>query len=137
MSQLTVANYANATPVAADSVPFVRVSDDNVKTVTIQQLANLLQSLANLNLAVSVISANQTLVTEQLVIANSGGVFNLTLPANSLNTGRGYRIFNKGAGTVTVLPNGADTIAGAASLAIAQYASATLYADGLGMWATL
>ena len=137
MSQLNDTNYLPATPVAADYMPFVRDSDSVLRTVSMQALADLLQSLASLNLTVSVYSANQVLDSEdQFVEANSGGAFNLTLPASSLNTGRRYMIFNKCAGVVTVLPNGADTISGAASLALAQYEAVTLVSDGLGMWAT-
>ncbi len=132
--QLNVANYPNQIPLAADSLPFVRLSDSVLKTVTAQQLADFFQSLASLNLATTVVSSNITLTTQQRVVANSAGAFNITLPGSSLNTGRGYRIFNKGAGVVTVLPNGTDTIAGNASITLAQYASAVLYSDGLGMW---
>lgn len=134
MSQLNDTNYVNQVPVAADYAPFVRDSDSVVKTATMLQLANLFASLASLNLAVTVIDSNTTLSTQQLVEANSAGAFDISLPASSLNTGRGYRIFNKGAGSVTILPNGSDTIAGNASLVLAQYESVTLYSDGLGMW---
>lgn len=138
MSQVNDTNYPNQVPAAADYTIFVRDSDGVLKTATMQQLATLFQSLSSLVLAVSVYSANQTLDSEdQFVEANSGGAFNLTLPANSLNTGRRYIIFNKGAGTVTILPNGADTINGAASLAVAQYGTVMLTADGLGMWSAL
>jgi len=127
-------NYLNQVALAADYITFFRNSDSVMKTTTMQQLAELLQSLGNLNLSVTVLSGNTTLTTQQMVVANSAGVFNITLPASSLVVGRGYRIFNKGAGTVTILQNGSDTIAGATSLTLAQYASATLYSDGLGMW---
>jgi hypothetical protein len=138
MSQLNSTNYPNQVPVADDYAPFVRDSDSVLKTATMQQLAELFQSLASLVLTVTVYSANQTLDSEdQFVEANSGGAFNLTLPASSLNTGRRYIVFNKGAGTVTVLPNGSDTINGAASLALAQYESSMLTSDGLGMWSSL
>jgi len=135
MSQLNSTNYPAATPVAADYIPFVRDSDSAVRTVDLQVLANVIQSLAGTNLSVDVISANAGLTTEQLVIANSAGAFDLDLPASSLNTGRRFLIFNKGAGAVTVVPDGIDTIAGAASLVLAQYEGVTLVSDGLGMWA--
>lgn len=137
MSIINDTNYVNQVPVAADYTIFVRDSDGVLKTATMQQLADLFASLATLNLTVNVYSANQTLSTEQFVEANSGGAFNLTLPASSLNTGRRYIIFNKGAGVATVLPAGTDTIEGAASLALAQYATVMLTSDGLGMWSAL
>lgn len=138
MSQLNDSNYANAVAVADDYVPFVRDATGVLYTTTMTQLAALLQSLASLNLSVVVYSSDQTLDGEdQFVEANSGGAFNLTLPASSLNTGRGYHIFNKGAGAVTILPNGTDTIKGAASLVLAQYESGLLRSDGLGMWSVI
>jgi hypothetical protein len=135
MSIVNDTNYVNQVPVAADYTIFVRDSDGVLKTATMQQLADLFQSLSSLNLTPVVYSSAQVLADEQFVVANSGGVFNLTLPASSLNSGRGFRIFNKGTAAVTILPNGADTIAGAASLVLAQYDAAYLVSDGLGMYA--
>lgn len=138
MSTVNDTNYVNQVPVAADYTIFVRDSDGVLKTATMQQLADLFASLASLNLTVNVVSVNTVLdSSHQFVEANSGGAFNITLPASSLNTGRRYIIFNKGAGTVTVLPNGADTIENAASLTIAQYGNVMLISDGLGMWAKI
>jgi len=136
MSVLNPTNYTNAVPVAADSLPFYRNADGLIKTATMTQLAALLQSLASLNLAVTVISSDQSLTDEQYVVFNSAGPLAITLPASSLNTGRGYRYFNKGAGAVTITPDGSDTIAGAANLVLAQYDGGQLQSDGLGMWGT-
>jgi hypothetical protein len=135
MSQLNKTNYPDQVPLAADYVPFVRDSDSVIKTVTMLQLAAILQSLASLDLAVSVVSISTVLATQQLLVVNSAGATNQTLPASSLNEGRGFKVSNKGAGTATILPNGTDTIAGAASLVLTQNQSKTLYSDGLGDWA--
>jgi len=137
MSQLNDTNYVNRVPVAADYTVTVRDSDGVVFTTTMQQLATLFQSLANLDLTVSIVDANIVLTSQQYVVANSAGTFNITLPASSLNTGKSYQIFNKGAGAVTILPNGSDTIAGSASLVLDQYESAILRSDGIGMWGNL
>lgn len=138
MSRVNDTNYPNQVPTADDYTIFVRDSDGVIKTATMQQLATLFQSLSSLVLAVQVYSSDQTLDDEdQFVEANSGGAFNITLPASSLNTGRRYIIFNKGAGTVTILPDGSDTIKGGASLALAQYETVMLTSDGLGMWSSL
>lgn len=137
MPQVNDTNFPNKIPVDADYIPWIQDSDGTAWTATMQQLATLFQALATLNLAVSVISVNTVLTTQQLVIGNSGGAISVTLPVSSTNTGRGYRIFNKGAGALTVLPNGSDTIAGDASVVLAQYESVTLYSDGLGMWANM
>lgn len=135
MSTVNDTNYANQVPLAADYALFVRDSDGVLKTATMQQLADLFQSLASLLNTVDVYSVNTVLTTEQFVEANSGGALAFTLPASSLSTGRAYRIYNKGAGTLTVTPNGADTINGAASLALLQNKSAIVQSDGLGAWA--
>ena len=137
MSQLNDGNYVNKIPVAADYSLWIQDSDSVGFTATMQQLADLFASLASLNLSVSVLSINTVLSTQQYVVGNSAGAISFTLPASSLNTGRGFRIFNKGAGALTILPNGSDTIAGSASLVLAQYEGATLQSDGLGMWGSV
>ncbi len=129
------ANFVNKVPVAADYLPWVQNSDGVAFSVTIAQLAALAQSLADQINTVTVYSSNQTLSDEQMVEVNAAGATNITLPASTLNTGRGYWVYNKGAGVATVLPNGADTIAGGASLALAQYDFKFIQSDGLGDWA--
>jgi hypothetical protein len=136
MPQVNSSNFPNRVPIATDYAPFILNADGSAWTATMLQYATLFASLASQNLAVSVVSISTVLSTQQLLVVNSGGATNQTLPASSLNTGRGFKIFNKGAGAVTILPNGSDTIAGAASLVLAQYAHANLYSDGLGMWST-
>lgn len=130
-------NFTNKVPVAADYIPWIQDSDGVAYSATMQVLANLFATLAALNSTVEVVSANLTLSDEQMVVANSGGAFAIDLPASSLNTGRAYQIYNKGAGAVTITPNGADTIAGGASLVLAQYDSAIIRADGLGDWSAV
>lgn len=134
MSQVNDTNYPNQVPLAADYALFVRDSDGVLKTATMQQYADLFASLAGENIAVSVVSINTTLTTEQMLVVTAAGNTDQTLPASSLNTGRTFRIANKGAGTVSVLPDGTDTIEGAPSITLAQYETATLRSDGLGMW---
>lgn len=136
MSIVNDTNYPNQVPLPDDYTAFIRDSDGLQRTATMTQFAALFQSLASLINSVTVYSSNQTLDGEdQFVEANSGGAFDITLPASSLNTGRAYRVFNKGSGVVTLLPTGGDTIAGAASLALAQYEAVIVQSDGLGMWA--
>ncbi len=127
-------NFVNKVPVAADYLPWIQNSDGLAFTATVQQLADLFASLAALNLAVTVVSIAGALTTEQYVVFNSAGALAITLPASSLNTGRGYRLFNKGAGVVTITPDGSDTIAGSANLVLNQYDGSTIQSDGLGMW---
>jgi hypothetical protein len=134
MSQVNDTNYVNKVPVAADYFPWVQDADGVMFTATAQQLADLFASLASLSLKVSVLSVNTVLTTQQYVVGNSGSALQFTLPPSSTNTGRGFRIFNKGAGALTIVPNGSDTIKNQASLVLAQYEGAVLQSDGLGMW---
>lgn len=127
-------NFPNKVPTAVDYATWIKDSDESGWTATMLQYANLFASLASQNLTVTVVDSEITLSTEQVVAANSGSAFNINLPANSLNTGRPFRIFNKNSGTVTIVPAGSDTINANASLALAQYESVYLIADGLGMW---
>ena len=134
MSQLSDTNYVNKIPVAVDYAPWVQDSDADTFTATMQQFADLFFSLAGKNLNVSVVSSNTVLGVQQLLVMNSGSAQNVTLPASSLNTGRGFLIANKGSGVVTILASGSDTIGGAASIMLAQYETAQLYSDGIGMY---
>ncbi len=128
---------ADPVSLSAPTVTVVRDSDGVLKTATMQQLANLFASLAALNLATTILSAPTALTTEQYVVFNSAGALAITLPPSSLNTGRRFAYVNKGAGTVTITPDGSDTIAGAANLVLAQYDGGQLISDGLGMWGSV
>jgi hypothetical protein len=134
MSQLNDINYVNQVPLAADYAPFVVDADGTVKTATMQQLADLFASLSSQSLTPVFISVDTILSTQQFAVFIAAGATNQTLPASALNAGRAFALANKGAGTVTVLPNGTDTIEGAVSLALAQYETAVLRSDGLGMY---
>lgn len=137
MSQFDPANYPTVTPAAADLILLLQDSSGLVKTASVQGIADTAQSLSGENLAVTVLSVPTVLTTQQYVVFNSGGALAITLPASSLNTGRRFIYFNKGAGAVTITPNGSDTIAGAANLVLAQYDGGQLVSDGLGMWGTV
>ncbi len=134
MSQLNDTNYVNTVPIAADYFPFVVDDSGLVRTVTMQQAATLFATLAQGNLSVTTTSISLGLSVEQMVVSLAAGGITLDLPASSLNAGRSFEIAVKGAGDVTIVPAGTDTIGGAASLVLAQYDTAILRSDGLGMW---
>lgn len=136
MSIVNDSNYPPATPLPQDYTIFVRDSDGSMHTVTMQVLANLLQSLSSQNLSVDFVSSEITLTTEQLVVTSSGSAFDLNLPAAATNEGRGYRVFNSGTGSITLVPNGSDTIGLSSSLTLAQGESVIINSDGLDNWAT-
>lgn len=131
----------NTSFLAADIFLFYDTANTACKTITGTNLVASVKTLIDRSLVTNVVSGNTTLdLTYQFVVGNSGGGFTITLPlgtSDSRYTGYAYRIFNKGAGTVTVAKTGADTINGAASFTLAQYAGATLTYDGLGMWSKI
>jgi len=110
----------------------------SVSTITGANLVASIKALNTSGLTTSIISANTTLdLTYQFVVANSGSPFTITLPLGTSSasyTGRPYYIFNKGAGTITVNITGGDTINGAASITLAQYAGGIFRYDGSSMW---
>ena len=134
MSQVNDTNYVNQVPLSEDYTIFTRDSDGVIKTATMLQLAALFASINGDEAAVTVTPLATVITDEQFLVITAAGATNQTLPINSLNTGRRILIANKGAGVVTVLPNGTDTIENAVSITLNQYDTATLRADGLGMW---
>jgi len=70
-------------------------------------------------------------VTDHMVVCNNASPVTCNLPTLATAvTGRAYYIKNKGAGTTTVTPNGAEKIDNDSSVALAQYASLTIISDG-------
>ena len=82
---------------------------------------------------ITTIAVNTTLgTTNYTVLCNSNtGAITVTLPAAATNSGRVYVIKRTGTNTVTIDPNGAETIDGAATYTLgALYASAMIQCDG-------
>lgn len=71
---------------------------------------------------------------DEVLLCN--GTFTLTLPAAASNTRRRYSIRNTGAGTVTIDPNAAELINGAATLALTGGQFSTIVCDG-SAWFTI
>lgn len=65
------------------------------------------------------------LSTDDLIICNKGTSFTLTIPT-TITEGKVFQVKNIGAGTVTIQSSGAETIDGAASVAIIQWESITI-----------
>lgn len=72
--------------------------------------------------------------SDEVLLCN--GTFTLTLPAAASNTRRRYSVRNTGAGTVTIDPNAAELINGAATLALTGGQFATIVCDG-SAWFTI
>lgn len=71
---------------------------------------------------------------DEVLLCN--GTFSLTLPAAASNTRRRYSVRNTGAGTVTIDPNAAELINGAATLALTGGQFVTIVCDG-SAWFTI
>lgn len=73
----------------------------------------------------------QIAVTDDVVVGNHATVaFTITMIAASTNTGRQFRVFNKGAAIVTLDATGLGQINGANTLDLAQYKGVVLISDG-------
>lgn len=70
------------------------------------------------------------------VICNKGTAMSVNLPAVASNTGREYRIANKGAGVVTVDPNASEAIGNGTTLTLNQWQSCIIVSDGV-QWLVL
>jgi hypothetical protein len=82
-------------------------------------------------------TANYTATTNDFAIEFTAGSSTLTLPAASGNAGRRYLVRSSGTATSTTIdPNGAELIAGAATLVIAGQGFVEIICDGTG-WRVL
>ena len=85
--------------------------------------------------SVTSVSATHTAAAGEDIIIATANTFTVTLPAIG-QTGRTFTIKNAGSGTVTVDGDGAETIDGAATQALAQYDSITVV-DNSSDWSLL
>jgi hypothetical protein len=79
-----------------------------------------------------------TILDDNILCAPAADMI-INLPASSGNTGKVYTIqkTNSNAFTVTIDPNGSETINGASNLILsAQYQSVTIYCDGANWYTT-
>lgn len=86
--------------------------------------------------AVTVITGDHT-VTDEDMIEFTGETATLKLPpANRISgrRGRALWIVNNGTGTLTIVPNGSDTVSGTTSVALPTLASAVYWPNGATKW---
>lgn len=100
----------------------------------IRQLEDLLRDVADTSLVVTSVTAAATVGSaDDLVLAS--GTFDVTLPLAANSVGRPITVKNTGAGVVTVVGAGSDTIDGAASYALAiANESVTVVGAASGVW---
>lgn len=60
----------------------------------------------------------------------TSGTFTVSLPTAASISGRIYTIKNTGAGTITIDPNGSETVDGSTTVSLTQYESKTVMSDG-------
>ncbi len=126
---------------AADIILFWKTLSGTNQTITFANFVISVAALISHTDTVNVVSSNTTLNgSYQFVVANSAGVFNITLPLAISFPGQKFRIGNKGAGTVSVLASGSDGIAATTlgvSTTISQYKSYDFESDGIDTWFAL
>lgn len=129
-------SYGTATALAvADVILFWSAALTGNQVISAQDMATSLQGMMDFADSPQFVTNNTTLdSTYDLVIANSGSAINITLPAAVSNAGRRYRIANKGAGALSVLRSGGDTIGGGTSASLAQYDAFEFISDGVDTW---
>lgn len=136
MSKFNSTNYPLVIPVEDDTLLLRQDSTGRIKSVEVSALAEAISPLMSRSLVPSVVNGTLTLSTEQLVMASSAAPFDILLPAAAVNEGRPYYVFNSGAGAITLVADGTDTVGLDATLVLAQGESVILVSDGLGIWAT-
>lgn len=116
-------NLASVTNLAswiAGTANQITVTNDGDGTIT----------LSIPNTQITTFTDTDTLTSSQrgLVVCNKATAMTLNLPTISGNTGLKYGVINIGAGTVTIEPNGAETIVGDANFDLYQDESITIFA---------
>lgn len=120
---------------AADLILVYKDDVGAVKTINAEDLAAAIKALTSRAFIKNIVNSATSLDdTYQFVIANSGSGFNITLPPADENDGISWWITNKGAGTITLLTTGSDTLEGQASITLTQYESVIVISDGIDMY---
>ena len=139
--------------VGTETIPWVRVSKagSNLTDLTTRNhndLSNIFGGTtsdyyhftasqhASLTALTTVSSLTTLNATQGYVLCNAAsGAFTLNLPAASTRKRYHLKKIDSSANVVTITPNGADTIEGAATYALnTQYKSVTLYSNGTSTW---
>ncbi len=120
---------------AADTILTYKDAAGAIKQITGENLAAAIKLLMSRALDITILTSATTLdENSEFIICNSGSTFIVTLPESTDSPGVPIYLSNKGAGTVSIVPTGSDTIAGESGISVIQYASVILIPDGLGMY---
>jgi len=82
------------------------------------------------------IGSTYTITDDDYMVAVSGGTFTINLPTAVGVQGKLYVIKNNGTGTITVDPNGSETIDGSTTVTLIQNDSIQITSDGTN-WTSL
>lgn len=85
---------------------------------------------------VRTVSAETTLTFDDWMLNCTGGTFTVNLPTARGIPGRPYVVRKSTVGTITVKPNGAETINGSANITVTNGNVARLISDDTGNWLT-
>jgi hypothetical protein len=125
-NRVIIGNVIASVKVEADEV--VLISDNVViaKTTT----DRVFETLRGRRKAVEDISSATTLTTESHIVNCTANTFTIDLPTAVGISGQEYIIKNSGSGTITIDPDGAETIDGVATVALAQWEAVTIVSYG-------
>ena len=108
---------------------FVASGDATITTSTGAVVVSAMTGGTTLNYVAK--TATYTAIATDYVINCTSGTFTVSLPTAISITGRVYVVKNSGTGTITVDPNGSQTIDGALTVALAtQYQSIMVMSNG-------
>ena len=93
-------------------------------------------SLGGITVPHTQVTGTYLVTADDYLIESISGTFTINLPTAVGIKGKLYIIKNSGSGTIIVDPNSSETIDGAATKALAQWATCTLMAYG-GNWVTV
>jgi hypothetical protein len=114
----SVSNLANW---IAGTTNQITVTDDGDGTITL--------STPNVQITTYTDTSSTTAAKQGMIICNKATAMTLNLPTITGNLGLKYGICNIGAGTVTIEPNGAETIMGDTNFDLYQDESLTIFAS--------
>ena len=143
---LNIEEWANGAGFATDSKTKVSSLDTTANFLEKKLIAGsgvtftTLSPGANESLEISIVATSATLrnvsTTDAFVTAGEtinclSGTFTVSLPTAALIQGTTYTLVNSGTGTITLAPNGGETINGSATIDLEmQHISRTVQSDG-------
>jgi hypothetical protein len=129
-----------AVPPALPQAPvqYTRVYVDklnNVLRLYFNRLDSAIQAILEFVAGVSVneyiaVTGAYTITTTDFLVECTSGTFAVTLPSAAALVGYSFQVKNSGTGTITVTPDGSETIDGATTKDLVQYDAMKIMSNG-------